>query len=193
MSVMSSKWKSRPKSAKSGGNSSKDVDDSSKAFQLSKNRFVSVSEFRSQIRVDVREFYFDDNGDRRPGKKGISLSMEEWNKLKAFLPKIEKAIKGIDDSESDRDSDEKQENKKDKKNISESDSEEEQKASSKKKKDSESDEDSDEPKKKSKKSKDSSPDSESVCHRLLIGSANMRFFARNESSLVSAVCVHNRL
>ena len=155
---MTSRWKS--KSSKPSGNSSKEVDNSSKAFQLNKNRFVSISEFRGQVRVDIREFYFDDNGDRRPGKKGISLSMDEWNKLKSHLPKIDKAIKGIDDSASD-DSDHKHKKKK----SSESDSEEEAKSSKKAKLtkvDTDSDEESDEPKKKSKKSKNLSSDSESV-------------------------------
>ncbi|CAG2107235.1 unnamed protein product, partial [Medioppia subpectinata] len=74
-----------------------------KSFQLSRNRFVSVSEFKNQMRVDVREYYTDDNGDQKPGRKGISLSMDEWNKLINFLPKIEKAIKKMDDSGDDSD------------------------------------------------------------------------------------------
>lgn len=71
-------------------------------FPLSKNRFVTVSEFKGRVRVDVREFYLNDNGDRKPGKKGISLSREEWDKLKDQMHDIDKAIKKKD-AESDTD------------------------------------------------------------------------------------------
>lgn len=75
-------------------------------FQLSNNRFVSVSLFKNKVRIDIREYYLDDNGDRKPGKKGISLSLDEWKKLKDQLDDIEKDVKKkggniSDDSESD--------------------------------------------------------------------------------------------
>ena len=143
---MASRWKSKS----SGSSSNAPKLDDSKSFNLGKNIFVSISEFKGQVRVDIREYYFDDKGDLRPGKKGISLSMDEWNKIKSYLPKIEKAIKGIDDSESDNESDHK------KKHNSDSDSDEKPKKSSKtqkKKAASDSEEDSDSPKKKSKKAK----------------------------------------
>jgi hypothetical protein len=73
-------------------------------FQLSNNRFVSVSLFKGKVRVDVREYYLDDNGERKPGKKGISLSLDEWKKLKDQMDDIEQSIKSkggdiSDDSE----------------------------------------------------------------------------------------------
>jgi len=76
-------------------------------FPLSKNRFVTVSTFKGKVRVDIREFYMTDDGERRPGKKGISLSLEEWKKLASNLSDIQKAIKKeggeISDSESESD------------------------------------------------------------------------------------------
>jgi len=139
---------------------------SGKSFELNKNRFVSVSEFKNQIRVDIREYYFDDNGDRKPGKKGISLSMEEWNKLLNHLPKIEKAIKGIDDnSGDDSDEDKPKPKHKSKKSVtdSDSDSNDDRKRPKKSKNASsdESDNDSDERHKKAKKSKKVVSDSDS--------------------------------
>lgn len=74
--------------------SSGDGDDSAK-FELSKNRFATVSEFKGKVRVDIREYYMTDDGERRPGKKGISLSIEEWKKLTSQLDDIEKKIKEI--------------------------------------------------------------------------------------------------
>ena len=139
---------------------------SDKSFQLNKNRFVSVSEFKNQIRVDIREYYFDDNGDRKPGKKGISLSMEEWNKLVSHLPKISKAIKGVDDSsDSDEDKPKSKPKPKSKKSVTDSDSDSNSDSKKRPKKSNkstdQSDNDSDD-KHKSKKKKVVS-DSDSVC------------------------------
>ncbi len=75
------------------------------SFQLSNNRFVTISEFRNKVRVDVREYYLNDDGEKKPGKKGISLSLEEWNKLKDLMPKIESAIKGTAEESNDDDND----------------------------------------------------------------------------------------
>ncbi|XP_069137186.1 activated RNA polymerase II transcriptional coactivator p15-like isoform X1 [Argopecten irradians] len=63
-------------------------------FQLSKMRFVSVSEFRGKVLVGIREYYEAD-GDLRPGKKGISLNMEQWNNLKEQIDEIDKAVKSV--------------------------------------------------------------------------------------------------
>lgn len=62
-------------------------------FSLSNNRFLTVSLFKNKVRVDIREYYMDDKGERRPGKKGISLSLDEWKKMKEQLGDIEKDIK----------------------------------------------------------------------------------------------------
>ncbi len=75
------------------------------SFQLSNNRFITISEFRNKVRVDIREYYLNDSGEKKPGKKGISLSLEEWNKMKDLMPKIESAIKGTVDESSDDDND----------------------------------------------------------------------------------------
>ena len=75
------------------------------SFQLSNNRFITVSEFRGKTRVDIREFYLNDEGEKKPGKKGISLSLQEWEKLKELTSKIDKAVKANDLSSGDSDSD----------------------------------------------------------------------------------------
>ncbi|XP_021348471.1 activated RNA polymerase II transcriptional coactivator p15-like [Mizuhopecten yessoensis] len=63
-------------------------------FQLSKMRFVSVSEFRGKVLVGIREYYEAD-GDLRPGKKGISLTLEQWNSLKDQMEEIDRAVKEV--------------------------------------------------------------------------------------------------
>ncbi|KAI2796892.1 Ssb-c31ap [Blomia tropicalis] len=62
------------------------------SVKLSKNRYLTVSTFKNKVRVDIREYYVADNGKRRPGKKGISLSLDEWGKLKDNMDTIQTKI-----------------------------------------------------------------------------------------------------
>lgn len=62
-------------------------------FELSGKRRVSVRKFRSSILIDIREYYEDKEiGEDRPGKKGISLTKEQYEKLKDLMPEIDVAI-----------------------------------------------------------------------------------------------------
>ena len=70
-------------------------------FDLASNnkRRATVSKFKGQIRVDIREFYIDNtaasgsggNGETRllPGKKGISLSLQEYESFKMQIAAID--------------------------------------------------------------------------------------------------------
>ncbi|RWS27304.1 activated RNA polymerase II transcriptional coactivator p15-like protein, partial [Leptotrombidium deliense] len=72
--------------------------DEKNKFQLSNNRFVTVSEFRHKKRIDIREYYVNESGEKKPGKKGISLSLPEWKKLKELIHDIDKATGSESDS-----------------------------------------------------------------------------------------------
>lgn len=61
-------------------------------FQLSRMRFATVSEFRGNVMVGIREFY-DAGGELKPGKKGISLTVEQWTRLKEQIDEIDEAVK----------------------------------------------------------------------------------------------------
>jgi hypothetical protein len=50
------------------------------AFKLTDNRKVQVREFKKKLYVDIREFYTKD-GKSLPGKKGISLTKDQWETL----------------------------------------------------------------------------------------------------------------
>ncbi|XP_052101148.1 activated RNA polymerase II transcriptional coactivator p15-like [Mytilus californianus] len=63
-----------------------------RTFQISRNRWVSVSEFRGKVMVGIREFYEAD-GELRPGKKGISLPLDQWEKLKNQFDDINEAVR----------------------------------------------------------------------------------------------------
>lgn len=70
--------------------------DGEASFEISSKRRVTVRKFRSSILIDIREYYEDKaSGEDRPGKKGISLTKEQYEKLKELLPEIDKAVKNI--------------------------------------------------------------------------------------------------
>ncbi|NXF38529.1 TCP4 polymerase, partial [Nyctibius bracteatus] len=64
-------------------------------FQIGKTRYVRVSCFKGKVLVDIREFYTDQEGDMKPGRKGIALSAEQWNQLKEIIPEIDAAVKKL--------------------------------------------------------------------------------------------------
>lgn len=63
------------------------VADPSSWLQLSAKRRVTASKFNKMLLINIREYYEAD-GELKPGKKGISLSVDQY---KAFL----KAVPGI--------------------------------------------------------------------------------------------------
>ncbi|XP_063720875.1 activated RNA polymerase II transcriptional coactivator p15-like [Symsagittifera roscoffensis] len=63
---------------------------------LSEKRFVTVKWFKGLVYVDIREYYEKD-GVKMPGKKGISLNPEQWAKLKDNLRHIDKKVKAVEE------------------------------------------------------------------------------------------------
>ena len=76
------------KKAKKDSNSDEDSS-SANSWPLSAKRSVTINSFRGKMMVDIREYYLDENGEEKPGKKGISLSLEQWDKLKKIIPQID--------------------------------------------------------------------------------------------------------
>jgi len=52
-----------------------------KYIDLGKKKRATVRTFKGNTLIDIREFYGAD-GDEKPGKKGISLTVEQWEALK---------------------------------------------------------------------------------------------------------------
>ncbi|XP_027079786.1 RNA polymerase II transcriptional coactivator KIWI [Coffea arabica] len=80
----------RPKKS-SKADDSDDAADDIVVCEISKNRRVSVRNWQGRVVVDIREFYVKD-GKQLPGKKGISLTMDQWNVLREHVDEIDKAV-----------------------------------------------------------------------------------------------------
>ncbi|XP_010270280.1 PREDICTED: RNA polymerase II transcriptional coactivator KIWI-like [Nelumbo nucifera] len=100
---MSRRWKRKEEENASDGDSDgagpakktfkKGSDDSDGIVvcEISKNRRVSVRSWQGKVVVDIREFYVKD-GKELPGKKGISLSMDQWKILRDHVDEIDDAV-----------------------------------------------------------------------------------------------------
>ncbi|XP_021900471.1 RNA polymerase II transcriptional coactivator KIWI-like [Carica papaya] len=71
--------------------SSSDDSDGIVVCELSKNRRVSVRNWQGKTWVDIREFYVKD-GKQLPGKKGISLNIDQWRVLVNHVEEIDEEL-----------------------------------------------------------------------------------------------------
>lgn len=51
------------------------------SIDLGNNRRLTLSEFKNNWYVGIREYWQADDGEMKPGKKGVSLSIDAFNKL----------------------------------------------------------------------------------------------------------------
>ncbi|XP_041916283.1 SUB1 regulator of transcription a [Alosa pseudoharengus] len=75
--------------SKSSSSSNKDDN----MFQIGKMRYVSVRNFKGKVLIDIREYWIDQEGEMKPGRKGISLNPEQWNQLKEQISEIDDAVR----------------------------------------------------------------------------------------------------
>ena len=75
---------SKPQTSKPSGG-----EDDEPSWDLGKNKWVKVRQFKGQTYVDIREYYVDkDTMDTKPGKKGISLNVQQYQKLRVQFLKV---------------------------------------------------------------------------------------------------------
>lgn len=67
-----------------------------KGFDLGRDRKISVSEFKGRRYVNIREYYDAGGGEMRPGKRGTSLSREQWDMLTQVKDEVNKAVASDD-------------------------------------------------------------------------------------------------
>ena len=56
-----------------------------------RNIRIEKSEFKGKTYLSIRQWY-DDNGEMKPGKSGINLTVDEWNELLEKLPQIKEIM-----------------------------------------------------------------------------------------------------
>ncbi|EXJ88876.1 casein kinase II subunit alpha [Capronia epimyces CBS 606.96] len=61
-------------------------------WEISKNRRVTLSDFKGKKLVNIREYYQKDS-EWLPGKKGISMSLEQYSALIDIMPQVEEVLK----------------------------------------------------------------------------------------------------
>ncbi|XP_018956178.1 activated RNA polymerase II transcriptional coactivator p15-like [Cyprinus carpio] len=81
--------------SKPSGSAKSDRNNDDNMFQIGKLRYVSVRDFKGKVLIDIREYWMDQAGEMKPGKKGISLNPEQWNQLKEQMSDIDDAIRKL--------------------------------------------------------------------------------------------------
>ena len=84
----------KKKSAKAGGSVDALNDGSGEpSWSLGNMKFAKVREWKGKMYVDIREFYVDKSSmETKPGKKGISLTVEQYQKLKEIISEIDSKL-----------------------------------------------------------------------------------------------------
>ncbi|KAF1945599.1 PC4-domain-containing protein [Clathrospora elynae] len=62
------------------------------SLNTSGKRRVTISDYQKSTLVSIREYWVNNDGELKPGKKGISLTIDQYNTLLAAAPLIESAL-----------------------------------------------------------------------------------------------------
>ncbi|KAI1327343.1 ssDNA-binding transcriptional regulator [Xylariaceae sp. FL0255] len=63
-------------------------DEGNSFWKITEARRVVIQDFKGKTFVNIREFYTDASGAMRPGKKGIMLTLEQYNALVKVIPAV---------------------------------------------------------------------------------------------------------
>ena len=56
------------------------------------NHVVTVMPFNANLKVHIRQFYVNENGEMKASRIGVTLSVEKFNELMKLNPKIQDSI-----------------------------------------------------------------------------------------------------
>lgn len=70
------------------------TDDKEPTWVIQGKKLLKIREFKGKVYVDIREFY-EKNGDLLPGKKGISMTPEQWRKLISLSDEVNETLKTL--------------------------------------------------------------------------------------------------
>ena len=57
---------------------------------------VTLTLFMRKLKIHIRQFYVNGNGEIKPGKNGIVLEIEEFDKLVELIPQIKRSIESYE-------------------------------------------------------------------------------------------------
>jgi hypothetical protein len=78
--------------AKAIVSSSNDIDILSLPINGQETRRATVRRMRGKVFVDIREHYFDKDGTCKPGKKGLCMPIEQFEKILELGQQIKEAV-----------------------------------------------------------------------------------------------------
>lgn len=58
-------------------------------------KMVQVSKFKGKGRVDLRDYFMGEDGEWHATKKGISIDVEQFEKLESLVPLIKEALDSL--------------------------------------------------------------------------------------------------
>merc|ERR1712142_1282159 len=62
-------------------------------WNLSKDKLVKIRKFQGKVYVDIREYFMDKlSWEILPGKKGVSLGLDQYRNLKSIMPQLDSAV-----------------------------------------------------------------------------------------------------
>lgn len=67
-----------------------------KKFVLEENRYLSVTKFRGDVKIHIRDWFQDHNGILKPTKSGVVLTSNQWEKIKLLIKSVDIVIYGED-------------------------------------------------------------------------------------------------
>ena len=56
------------------------------------NHMVTITPFMGKLKVHIRQFYVNKKGEKKPGKNGIVLELDEFKALAKLVPKVQDSI-----------------------------------------------------------------------------------------------------
>jgi len=87
----------KPKPSKPSSSATPGNDEYWELSSSAKNhRRANISVFKNTVLVNIREYYENSEGELLPGKKGISLSIDQYNHLLRAIPHINAKLREMD-------------------------------------------------------------------------------------------------
>ena len=56
------------------------------------NHMVTITPFMGKLKVHIRQIYMNQKGEKKPGKNGIMLELEEFGELVKLVPRVQDNI-----------------------------------------------------------------------------------------------------